>query len=122
MLKTIFSLFYKCTIISVAACMVLISSCEDKEIVMSAKKNFSSTGKLIFWTAANNFGKIDVYVQGSLIGSIRSFSSTVPGCDAIGFVTISRPSGSYSFQAFSINKQWTGTINIDTDCNSIKLQ
>ena len=84
-----------------------------------------TSGKIMFWS---NFDgpPIDVYIDGTIYGTITSFFNETPSCETVGCVTVSLPSGSYEFYAveqsngtnqprdwedfFSIKANFCGTI------------
>ena len=111
----------KISIVIVVVAMAM-NACGDTETILQATNDFYSVGKAVFWTSNNTLGNIVIFIQGSQIGTITMFAPSSPNCDAIGFVTVSKPKGFYSFQAFSQGRQWSGTFEIKDGCVSLKLQ
>ena len=102
--------------------LLLISSCEG----LFDEEN-SEEGKFTFWS---NFDgpPIDIFVNNVYYGSISTFYSSNPGCDADGCVTIVLAPGIYQFRAIEqpnnsgSQKEWDGTIEIKTNiCSKLGL-
>ena len=81
-------------------------------------------GSHMFWYDAddsNNYwsGDIQIYVDGNYEGTINAWADKNPGCGTSGFVTISRPPGTY--KVTTVNEKWdfgSATFTIYEDqCN-----
>ena len=84
-------------------------------------------GMFTFWS---NFDgpPIDIYVDNTYYGSISTFYSSNPGCEADGSVTVLLAPGIYDFEAIEqagntgTPKEWDGTIEIKADvCSTLGL-
>ena len=84
-------------------------------------------GKYTFWS---NFDgpPIDILIENNYYGSISSFYSSNPGCDADGCVTVALAVGIYNFEAIEqpnnsgTQREWDGTIEIKSNiCGSLGL-
>jgi hypothetical protein len=86
----------------------------------------SQTGQAIFWIRTDlGVGPISVYVSGSYAGQITVYSTNgqTPSCGTSGFVTVTLPPGTYSFNASaSGGTTWNGSIIITAGgCYPIEL-
>ena len=102
--------------------ILFITSCEG---LLDEENN--EKGKFTFWS---NFDgpPIDIFVDSDYYGSISTFYSSNPGCEADGCVTVILPPGIYDFQAIEQSnnsgsqREWDGTIEIKTNfCSSLGL-
>ncbi len=84
-------------------------------------------GMFTFWS---NFDgpPIDIFVDNTYYGSINTFYSSNPGCEADGSVTVVLSPGIYDFEAIEqagntgTPKEWDGTIEIKADvCSTLGL-
>lgn len=80
----------------------------------------SEPGKVGFWTNAERFGRIEVWLEGSTLGKLTHYYDTEPGCFNISgaILVAERPPGSYDYRAeSSLGKTWSGTLRIPAgDC------
>lgn len=102
--------------------ILFITSCEG---LLDEENN--EQGKFTFWS---NFDgpPIDIFVNNDFYGSISTFYSSTPGCEADGCVTVVLPPGIYDFYAIEqpnnsgSQREWDGTIEIKTNfCSSLGL-
>lgn len=103
---------------------VSVSGCKDKEATSPKKTDFYHEGKAIFWISNSSYGSIDIYIDGDKVGTIISYSYNAPTCETPGFVTITKPLGTYHFTAFqnkSPYNQWSGELELTGDCRSMRL-
>ena len=64
-------------------------------------------GQFCIWTNTNYFGDIDIYVNGTNMGTITKYYQTIPACGSIGCVTLEGQQGNYTFSALGSNgSQW----------------
>jgi hypothetical protein len=84
-------------------------------------------GKYTFWS---NFDgpPIDILIENNYYGSISTFYSSNPGCEADGCVTVTLAAGTYNFEAIEqannsgTQREWDGTIEIKPNiCGSLGL-
>lgn len=103
------------TLLFFASCEGLLES-EDLE-----------EGMFTFWS---NFDgpPIDIFVDNTYYGSIDTFYSSNPGCEAVGSVTIVLAPGNYNFEAIEqagntgTPKEWDGTIEVKANvCSTLGL-
>ena len=109
-------------VIVVFSFALIFSSCDgllDDESIQE--------GKYTFWS---NFDgpPIDIYVNNNYYGSISTFYSSNPGCEADGCVTVTLNPGMYNFEAIeqaNMNgspREWSGTIEIKSGaCGTLGL-
>lgn len=83
-----------------------------------------TTGNCIVWSNVSDEGYITVSVSGSTVGTITKYGgNTTPSCGTDGYVTITRPQGTYNYTATSQTKKiWSGTLTFENGvCTSKKL-
>lgn len=92
--------------------LVQFNSCEKEGCTDVAAENYDSdadsddgscsySAQCIFWTKTN-LGKIDIYLEKKYIGTISSYSYSIPYCETPNFVTFEGISGRvYNFMAKS---------------------
>jgi serine/threonine protein kinase len=95
---------------------------------LRAVEKTNSSGNYVFWFDADINGKwvgnIKIYINDEYVGTINNWFNENPGCYSDGCVTISRPPGTYLFNAYADD----GTL-LDTDyititennCNNYRL-
>ena len=113
---------FRFNVIWLAFAMLMVASCEG----LLEEENLEE-GLFTFWS---NFDgpPIDVFVDNTFRGTISTFYSSNPGCEADGCVTVALAPGIYDFEAIEqmINagtpKEWSGTIEIKADaCGTLGL-
>jgi hypothetical protein len=84
-------------------------------------------GKYMFWS---NFDgpPIDIFVNNNFYGTISTFYSSTPDCDASGCVTVILPTGNYNFEAVEqannsgSQRDWSGSFEIKPNvCGKLGL-
>ena len=102
--------------------LLLFASCEG----LLEDENLEE-GMFTFWS---NFDgpPIDIFVDNTYYGSINTFYSTNPGCEADGCVTVVLAPGTYNFEAveqagnMGTPKAWDGSIEIKANvCSTLGL-
>ena len=102
--------------------LLIFASCEG----LLESENLEE-GKFTFWS---NFDgpPIDIFIENRYYGSINTFYSSNPGCEADGSVTVVLSTGIYNFEAIEqagnagTPKEWDGTIEIKADvCSTLGL-
>lgn len=87
----------------------------------------TNTGDVIFWTNASSLCSYDVFVDNVYQGTGRThqIGITAPVVYTAGFVTVTRPAGTYSYRVRQnglCGKQWTGTFTVGVnDWSSVYL-
>ncbi|MDQ3190673.1 MAG: hypothetical protein M3Q58_03690 [Bacteroidota bacterium] len=81
------------------------------------------SGSVSFWTNFKNGANTSIYIDGIYFGKISScFKEGVPFCKQDGTLTINYKPGTYSYNAKSKNRSWSGVVTItESDCRTIKL-
>ena len=112
----------KLNVLLLTITLLIFTSCEgllENEVL--------EEGMFTFWS---NFDgpPIDIYVDDTYYGSINTFYSSNPGCEADGCVTLVLTPGIYNFEAVEqvgntgTPKEWDGTIEIKADvCSMLGL-
>jgi len=102
--------------------LLIFASCEGL-----LESEIPEEGMFTFWS---NFDgpPIDIFVDNIYYGSINTFHSSNPGCEADGSVTLVLAPGTYNFEAIEqvgnsgTPKEWDGTIEIKADvCSTLGL-
>ena len=84
----------------------------------------TASGQAIFWTdKSSGWSSIDITVAGSSAGSVTKYSSSAPSCGSSGYVTITRPPGTYAYTAKSnTGISWSGNVVISgNQCTNKQL-
>lgn len=72
-----------------------------------------SSGKISFYTNFKRAGQVDIYLEGTFIGTLTSyFNEGEPNCGQSGTVTFEYKPGTYNYTASSDNYTWSGSITI----------
>jgi len=112
----------KLTFIILFSGMLFLESCEGV-----LNDDVIDFGSFMFWS---NFDgpPIDIYIEGSLKGTITSFYEEAPGCEASGCVTFDMEPGTYTFEAVEQSnnnntpREWSGSITVRTNaCTKLGL-
>lgn len=111
------------TVLLLLASVLFIESCEgllnDESVEL---------GSYMFWS---NFDgpPIDIFIESKMYGSITSFYTESPGCNAAGCVTVDLEPGTYDFLAIEQTnlgnnpREWDGTFTISPNiCGKLGLK
>ena len=84
--------------------------------------NPSTETKMVFWTKATKYGRIDIYVNEVFRGTITNSYTGAPNCGAQGCVTVTISGQNNTWRATSATHNWSSQkMTLTSACTSMEL-